>query len=148
MPIISCKKPGCSAKIKIPDNNTRHFRCPVCKWNYNEHGTLVSGRYYPEGKKKTFIDLKDCVLSGSWGIASRHDGNPLDNQLIKEIGAKHKVGFFESVHKLIIRSAMEDEESCLDLWEANLIGFTNYSTGKEYTAGRVGNINEVYKKLD
>ena len=92
-------------------------------------------------------NLTNAVANGSWSIASRHDGRPSDNELIMTVGKKHKVGFFESVHKLIRRSAMEDEETCTVLWNANLIGFKNNSTGEEYALDRVGTINELYNKL-
>ena len=95
----------------------------------------------------SYYKLREAVGSGSWSIASRHDGRPSDNELIKAIGKSHKVGFFESVHKLITRSAMENQQTCEDLWNANLIGFRNNSTGEEYTLDRVGNINELYNKF-
>ena len=96
----------------------------------------------------SYYKLREAVANESWSIASRHDGRPSDNELIKAIGKKHKVGFFESIHKLIRRSAMEDEETCNVLWNANLIGFRNNFTGGEYTTDRIGSIQNLYDQYE
>jgi len=95
----------------------------------------------------SYETLREAVSNESWSIASRHDGRPSDNDLIKAVGKKHRVGFFESIHKLIRRSAMEDEETCTVLWNANLIGFRNNITGEEYTIDRTGPITVLYNKI-
>jgi len=96
----------------------------------------------------SYYKLREAVANGSWSIASRHDGRPSDNELILAIGKKHKVGFFESIHKLIRRSAMEDQETCEILWNANLIGFKNNFTGNEYTTDRIGTIENLYDQYE
>ena len=96
----------------------------------------------------SFEKLTRSVLSGSWDVGSRHNGNPADNDLIKAVGKKHNVGFFESIHKLLRRSAIEDEETCSALWESNLISFKNNNTGKEYTLHDIGSLSKLYDELD
>ena len=96
----------------------------------------------------SYYKLREAVASGTWSIASRHDGRPSDNELIKAIGKSHKVGFFESVHKLITRSAMENQQTCEDLWNANLIGFKNNFTGDEYAVDRIGSLENLYDQYE
>ena len=96
----------------------------------------------------SYYKLREAVAKGSWSVASRHDGRPSDNELIKAIGKSHKVGFFESVHKLITRSAMENQQTCEDLWNANLIGFKNNFTGDECTVDRTGTLENLYEQYE
>ena len=96
----------------------------------------------------SYYKLREAVAKSSWSVASRHDGRPSDNELIKTVGKKHKVGFFESVHKLIRRSSMEDEETCTVLWNTNLIGFKNNFTGDEYTVDRIGSLENLYDQYE
>ena len=96
----------------------------------------------------SFKKLKEKVLSGSLDIGSKHNGNPAHNDLIRAVGKRHKVGFFESIHKLLIRSSVEKEETCNVLWEYNLISFKDRETGDEYTRNNIGSLNDLYKKLN
>ena len=96
----------------------------------------------------SFEKLKEKVLSGFLDIGSKHNGNPAHNDLIRAVGKRHKVGFFESIHKLLMRSSVEEEETCNALWEHNLISFNDGKTGDEYTRNNVGSLNELYKKLN
>ena len=50
----------------------------------------------------SFEKLKETVMSGSWDIGSKHNGNPAHNDLIRAVGERHKVGFFESIHKFFL----------------------------------------------
>ena len=95
----------------------------------------------------SFEKLKETVKSGSWEIGSKHSGNPTHNDLIKAVGNRHKVGFFESIHKLLMRSSMEEEETCNVLWEHNLISFKERKTSQEFTRNSTGSLNELYNKL-
>ena len=96
----------------------------------------------------SFEKLKETVMSGSWDIGSKHNGNPAHNDLIRAVGERHKVGFFESIHKLLMRSSMEEEETCNVLWEYNLISFKDRETNQEFTRNSTGSLDDLYNKLN
>ena len=76
-----------------------------------------------------------------------YDENPVHNMLIKNIGVEHKVGFFESVEKLIKRSAMEQEYTFMLLWEADCIKIKNNSSGEELTLSNSGSASDMFDKF-
>ena len=43
---------------------------------------------------------------------------------------------------------MENQQTCEDLWNANLIGFKNNFTGDEYAVDRIGSLENLYDQYE
>ncbi len=95
----------------------------------------------------SFPKIKNLVEKNKLDIGSLWDGNPVFQDIIKIISEKHKIGIFESINKLIRRSALEDEDTLILLWDSNLIVFKNLNDGDEYRVNRLGNIEKLYEKI-
>ena len=63
------------------------------------------------------------------------------------ISEKHKIGIFESIHKLIRRAVLEREDTLEVLWAYNLVVFKNTINGFEYRSNKIGNLQDFYKKI-
>ena len=73
----------------------------------------------------SFQTFKKLVSEGVLQVGSIWTGDPRKNEIIKYIGEKHKVGFFESVNKLCIRASLEDEDTFNELYIQRLIVIKN-----------------------
>ena len=106
--------------------------------------------------------LKKLVAKKELEIVPNYNGNPKHNDIIQLIGKKHKVGFFESVKKLLVRSSLESEETFEELFLDELIIVKNNKTDEIYSSIRWADpniakeqftdINEIisdfYKKIN
>ena len=77
---------------------------------------------------KKLVSKKDLEIVPNW------NGNPKHNEIIQLIGKKHKVGFFESVKKLLVRSSLESEETFEELFLDELIVVKNNKTNEVYSS--------------
>ncbi len=78
--------------------------------------------------------FKELVSDGKLEVGSLWNGDPRKNHIIKHFGEKHKIGFFESIHKLCMRAALEDEETFNELYRQKLIVIRNVETNEEFRA--------------
>tara|TARA_B100000989_G_C19267636_1_gene354845 strand:- start:165 stop:506 length:342 start_codon:yes stop_codon:yes gene_type:complete len=81
----------------------------------------------------SFKVLKKLVSKKNLEIVAIWNGDPKHNDIIRLIGKKHKVGFFESVKKLLVRSSLESEESFEELFLDELIIVKNNKTKEIYS---------------
>ena len=82
----------------------------------------------------SFKLLKKLVSKKNLEIVANWNGDPKHNDIIRLIGKKHKVGFFESVKKLLVRSSLESEESFEELFLDELIVVKNNKTKEIYSS--------------
>ena len=96
----------------------------------------------------SFQTLKKLVSKGVLQVGSIWTGDPRKNEIIKYIGEKHKVGFFESVNKLCIRASLEDEDTFNELYIQRLIVIKNTKSNEEYRANHNGVDMGTYSDID
>ena len=90
---------------------------------------------------KKLVSKKDLEIVPNW------NGNPKHNEIIQLIGKKHKVGFFESVKKLLVRSSLESEETFEELFLDELILVKNNKTNEVYSSIRWADPNATTEQF-
>ena len=96
----------------------------------------------------SYLKIKKLIENNKLDIGALYTGNPAFNNVIIAIKEKYKIGIFEGIPAFIRRTALEDEDTLELLWESNLIVFKNQNNGEEYRVNRLGNIDNLYEKIN
>jgi len=123
--IISCGNPSCSAKIRIPENNNKYFRCPKCKFKHNIDGSLMSKSNLENEQGLTIyqrfrkhFDNGDINISTTSFILNKIFFDDAYSEF-KHIVKKE---LMENKQKFIVRACLESEIALDSCWKHELIG--------------------------
>ena len=108
----------------------------------------IDSREFQEWWENSHLHLLKVIKEHKLSTGSRADGNPQDNDVLLHIMNKHKRGFFENIHKLIIRASHESVDSLELLWNSHLIGFQDIKTKEQFTYSNTVNLGAFFKKIE
>ena len=108
----------------------------------------IDSKEFNEWLNSSYAHLIKLIEDKKISTGSRADGNPQDNEILLQIMNKHKRGFFENIHKLIIRASHESIDSLEMLWNSHLVGFQNVETGEQYTSSKTGTIYDFFTQIE
>ena len=125
MKIISCGNPSCSARIRIPENNNKYFRCPKCKSKHNADGSLIS-KSSPEDEQGLTIYQRFQKQFHDGYIKINTTSFILNKIFFDDAYGefKHvvKKEFMEDKQEFIVRACLESEIALDSCWKHELIG--------------------------
>ena len=110
--------------------------------------TNIDNEEFNEYWSNSYQNLLKLIKENKISTGSRADGNPNDNDVLLLVMNKHKRGFFENIHKLVIRASHESVESLELLWNAHLIGFQDVKTKEQFTYSNTGPLLNFFKKIE
>ena len=108
----------------------------------------IDSKEFAEWFSSSYAHLLKLIEEKKISTGSRADGNPKDNEILLQIMNKHKRGFFENIHKLIIRASHESVESLEILWDSHLIGFQSIESGEQYTCSKTGSLADFFFQIE
>ena len=125
MKIISCGNPGCPAKIRIPEDNNKYFRCPKCKSKHDVDGSLMSKQNLEnqEGKTK-FQKFQNLYHKGYINISTTSFilNRIFFNNAYDEFKHIVKKNLMEDNQEFVVRACLESEVALDSCWKHELIG--------------------------